>query len=136
MRSMTNPTGRHRRKRRHHGEGTIVHRTDHYRAKPWAAVVPYVDAEGRRREMWLSAASRAEADDLRKAELARLGKGIVRTEQTVGEYVTAWLADVEVGPGTWPRYRSHVTERIEPTLGHIALRLEPAASADVLQAPS
>lgn len=123
MPPMTNPTGRHRKKRRHHGSGTVVHRTDHWRAKPWAGVVPYVDAQGRRREMWLSAASRAEADDLRLDELARLRKGIVRTEQTVGEYVNAWLADVEVGPGTWPRYRAHITERIEPTLGSIALRL-------------
>lgn len=121
--SMTNVTGKHKPKRRHHGEGTVLKRTDHWRAKPWVAVVPYVDAEGRRREMWLSAASRAAADELRKDELKKLRKGIVRTEQTVGEYVTAWLTDVEVGPGTWPRYQSHVTERIAPTLGDIALRL-------------
>lgn len=123
MPSMTNPTGKHRPKRRHHGEGTVVRRTDRWRAKPWAAVVPYIDAAGRRREMWLSAASRREADDLRKAELAKLAKGIVRTEQTVGEYVTAWLADIEVGPGTWPRYRAHLTERITPAFGDVALRL-------------
>jgi integrase len=73
--------------------------------------------------MWLSAASRQEADDLRKNELDKLRKGILRTEQTVGEYVTAWLESVEVGPGTWPRYRSHVTERIEPAIGNVALRL-------------
>jgi hypothetical protein len=50
--------------------------------------------------MWLSAASKAEADDLRRRELARLAKGIIRTEQTVGEYVMAWLDTVDVGPGT------------------------------------
>lgn len=123
MPPMVNVSGKHRRKRRHHGEGTVIKRTDHWRQKPWAAVVRYVDAQGRRREMWLSAASRAEADDLRLAELAKLRKGIVRTEQTVAEYVNVWLGDVEVGPGTWPRYRAHVTERIAPTLGHIAIRL-------------
>jgi integrase len=120
---VANPLGKRRPKRRHHGEGTVVHRTDRWRAKPWAAVVPYTDLQGRRREMWLSAASRQEADDLRKNELDKLRKGILRTEQTVGEYVNAWLESVEVGPGTWPRYRSHVTERIEPAIGNVALRL-------------
>lgn len=126
MSAMSNPTGKHRVKRHHHGEGSVVKRTDRWRAKPWAAVVPYFDESGQRREMWLSAASRSEADDLRKAELRRLGKGIVRSEQTVGEYVNAWLATVEVGPGTWPRYRAHVTERIEPSFGDVELaRLTP-----------
>lgn len=127
MSSMSNPTGKHRRKRRHHGEGTVILRTDHWRAKPWAAVVPYRDSAGRKRETWLSAASRAEADDLRKAELARLAKGIVRSDETVGEYVNAWLSTIEVGPGTWPRYKAHVDLRIIPTLGAIELsRLTPA----------
>jgi len=60
-----NPTGKHGRKRRHPGEGTVLRRKDRWRARPWAAVVPYLDDQGRRREMWLSAASKAEADDLR-----------------------------------------------------------------------
>jgi integrase len=121
MARVANPTGKHRRKRRHHGEGTVVERKDRWRRKPWAAVIPYTDAAGRRREMWLSAASRQEADDLRRAELARLAKGIRRTEQTVVEYVTAWLDTVDVGPGTWPRYRAHVTERIAPAFGDLPL---------------
>jgi integrase len=120
---VSNPTGKHRKKRRHHGAGTVVLRKDRWRAKPWAAVVPYTDASGRRREMWLSAASKAEAERLRDAEVKKLAKGIVRTEQTVAEYVNAWLETVEVGPGTWPRYRAHVTERIEPAFGDVALRL-------------
>ena len=117
MTAMTNPTGKHRPKRRHHGDGTVVLRKDRWRAKPWAAVVPYLDASGRRRQMWLSAASRQEADDLRKRELDKLAKGIVRTEQTVGEYVNAWLDTVEVGPGTLPRYQAHIRERIAPSIG-------------------
>jgi integrase len=126
MPTMGNPTGKHRRKRRHHGEGTVVLRKDRWRAKPWAAVVPYTDGSGRRREMWLSAASKAEAERLRDAEVKKLAKGIVRTEQTVGGYVAQWLATVEVGPGTWPRYQAHFTERIEPAFGHVALdRLTP-----------
>lgn len=120
---VANPTGKHRAKRRHHGEGTVVKRTDRWRAKPWAAVVPYIDASGRRHQTWLSAASREEADDLRKAELARIAKGLRRTDATVGEYVTAWLDTVDVGPGTLPRYQAHIAERIVPTVGDVALRL-------------
>jgi hypothetical protein len=101
MRAMVNPTGKHRRKRRHHGEGTVILRRDRWRARPWAAVVPYLDESGRRREMWLSAASREEAEALRKAEV-----------ETVREYVDAWLSTLDVGPGTFPRYQAHVTERI------------------------
>jgi integrase len=116
-----NQTGKHRRKRRHHGEGTVVLRKDRWRARPWAAVVPYLDESGRRREMWLSAASRAEADELRKRELARLAKGLAPTDETVADYLNGWLSTIEVGPGTFPRYRSHVTERIGPTLGSVPL---------------
>ncbi len=121
MHDVGNPTGKHRRKRRHHGEGTVVRRKDRWRKNPWAAVVPYLDASGRRRETWLSAASRAEADELRKAELARLRKGLIYTEQTVTDYVSAWLEDIEVGPGTWPRYQAHVSQRIAPAFGSVAL---------------
>lgn len=116
-----NPTGKHGRKRRHPGEGTVLRRKDRWRARPWAAVVPYLDDQGRRREMWLSAASKAEADDLRRAELAKLRKGIIPTHETVGQYVTGWLETLEVGPGTWPTYRAHVTERIVPSFGDVAL---------------
>lgn len=124
--AMGNPTGKHRRKRRHHGDGTVVLRKDRWRAKPWAAVVPYLDESGRRREMWLSAASREDADDLRRAEVAKLRKGLIPTHETVGEYVNAWLSTLEIGPGTWPTYKAHLSKRIAPTLGSIALdRLTP-----------
>lgn len=77
--------------------------------------------------MWLSAASRQEADDIRKRELAKLRKGIVPSSETVGQYVNAWLGTIEVGPGTWPTYKAHVTERIEPSFGRIPLAdLTPA----------
>lgn len=127
MTDVANPEGRHRPKRLHHGEGSVCKRTDHWRARPWAAIVPYRDESGRRREMWWSAASRAEADEIRKRELRKLGKGIVPTAETVGEYVNGWLSGIEVGPGTWPTYHAHVTRRIIPTLGAVPLdRLTPA----------
>ncbi len=117
-----NPTGKHRPKRHHHGEGSVLLRKDHWRSKPWVAIVPYTDESGRRREMWLSAGSRAEADELRKAQLREFAKGLVRSEETVGDYVSAYLLHVEVGPGTYPRYRAHLTERLAPVLGGVALR--------------
>ena len=128
MHAMANQTGKHRAKRRHHGDGTVIKRTDRWRRRPWAAVVPYLDAQGRRREMWLSAASREEADEILGRELDRIRKGIVPTEQTVVQYVTAWLGTLEIGPGTWPTYKAHVTKRIGPTIGAVALdRLTPQA---------
>jgi len=121
MTSVANPEGRHRRKVRHHGEGSVIRRKDRWRAKPWAAVVPYIDASGRRREMWLSAASRQEADDLRKRELDRLRQAPIPTEHTVGSYVRSWLMTTELGPWTHDRYRHHIEQRIEPTLGTVPL---------------
>ncbi len=121
MHDVTNPTGKHRPKRRHHGEGTVVHRTDRWRARPWAAVIPYTDPSGRRREMWLSASSRAEAEGLRKREIAKRVKRIVPTEHTVGSYVRGWLMTTELGPWTHDRYRHHIEQRIDPTLGSVPL---------------
>jgi integrase len=119
--TMTNPTGKHRPKRRHHGEGTVLKRTDRWRAKPWVAVVPYTDPSGKRREMWLSASSRDEADGLRKREIAKRAKRIVPTEHTVGSYVRNWLMTTDLGPWTFDRYRHHIEQRIEPTLGAVPL---------------
>jgi integrase len=129
MTAMPNPTGKHRQKRRRHGEGTVVPRAPYRlkdgtlrkRAKPWAAVVPYLDESGRRREMWLSAGSKREADELRKAELARLQKGLVLSDETVAGYVNDWLSTLDVGPGTFPRYKAHVDVRIAPTIGSVPL---------------
>lgn len=107
----------------------MVRRTDRWRARPWAAVVPYIDASGRRRQMWLSAGSRAEADSLLRAEVKRRRElPVAATRETVGQYVTAWLDTLDVGPGTWPRYRQHITQRIIPTLGATPLSdLSPQA---------
>lgn len=120
MQPVTNPKGTHRAKRRHHGEGTVIRRKDHWRAKPWAAVVPYIDQAGRRRETWLSAASRDEAEDLLRHEVARR-KRTVPTAHTVGSYVRDWLMNADVSASAFDRYRQHVEQRILPTLGALAL---------------
>ena len=98
MSAMPNPSGKRRPKRRHHGDGTVVHRTDRWRRKPWAAVVPYTDPSGRRREMWLSAVSRQEADELRKAELDRqvraaFGVDLLAQAPNVGRLVDGFVAE-------------------------------------------
>lgn len=129
MPPMGNPTGKHGPKRRRHGEGTVVRRprmrladgTLRERRLPWAAVVPYLDESGRRRETWLSAASRAEAEAIRKREVARLSRRPAQTAQTVEGYVSAWLDSLDVGPGTMPRYRAHLKERIAPTVGAVPI---------------
>jgi integrase len=90
-------------------------------------VVPYFDETGLRRERWLSAGSRDEAEALRKAEVAKIAAGRrPGGERTVGEYLTAWLSTVDVGPGTLPRYQQHVEARIVKSFGDTALdELEP-----------
>lgn len=121
MRVMSNPQGKHRKKRRHHGDGTVVLRKDRWRRKPWAAVVPYIDPSGRRRETWLSAASRSEAETLLHDELLRRRGDTVPTEHTVGSYVRDWLMTTDLGPWTFDRYRHHLEQRILPTLGSVPL---------------
>ncbi len=122
MHDVGNPTGKHRPKRRHHGEGTVVKRTDRWRRRPWAAVVPWFDPSGRRRETWLSAASRQEAEGLLRDELERRANATtVPTEHTVGSYVRSWLMTTELGPWTFDRYRHHLEQRIGPTLGDVPL---------------
>lgn len=118
---MPNPSGKHRPKRRHPGEGTVVKRKDRWRAKPWAAVVPYTDASGRRRQTWLSAASRGEAEALLRDELAKRKAAPVRTTHTVGSYVSGWLMTADLSPRTFDRYRQHVKERILSSLGTVPL---------------
>lgn len=111
MSPMSNPEGRHRPKRRHPGEGTVVKRRDRWRAKPWAAVVPYTDPSGRRRETWLSAASRREAEALLRDELAKRRAAPVRTAHTVGSYLAEWLMTVDLSPWTYDRYQLGGHER-------------------------
>lgn len=119
-----NVSGKHRKKRRHHGEGTVVLRSGHWRRKPWAAVVPYTDAAGQRREKWLSASSREEAERLRGELVKRIdgGANVASLEQTVAEYAMTWLASRDgLAPSTRLRYLQHITERIVPSLGATSL---------------
>lgn len=70
----------------------------------------------------MSAASRAEAERLLRDELRRRREAPPpQARETVESYVSGWLDTLDVGPGTMPRYRAHLSERIAPTLGTTAL---------------
>lgn len=119
---VVNQLGKHRKKRRHHGEGTVIERTDRWRAKPWAAVVPYRDASGRRREKWLSATSRAEAEARRRDFLRSLQRTTVEAmERTVSDQVQAWLGTIDASPSTHESYRADFERRIKGSIGGLAL---------------
>lgn len=115
-----NPTGKHRKKRRHHGEGTVILRRDHWRRNPWVAIVPYRDESGRARRMSRSAASQEEAEEARKELVRKLRAVPARSLVTsVHDYAALWLDGQRehLAPGSWDRYRSHLEQRILPTLG-------------------
>lgn len=124
MPDMPNPLGKHGRKRRHPGEGTIIKRRDVWRREPWLVGVPYTDESGRRRKMYRSASSAEEAEAVRLElvrTLARLPARSLTT--TLGTWLADWLADMQttIAPGTWDAYRTHIEKRLLPTLGHLPL---------------
>lgn len=124
MADMANPTGKHRKKRRHHGEGTVIERRDHWRRSTWAAVVPYRDESGRRRTMWRSAPSEEAAEELRKELVRKLAavpaKSLVAT---LHDYAAEWLEGKRdmIAPSTHTSYRGHLERRILPTMGTVPL---------------
>jgi integrase len=79
-----------------------------------------MDDRGHRREAWLSAASREEAEDLLKHELVKRAR-TRPTNHTVGSYVIDWLATADLSPSARDRYRQHIEARILPTLGEVHL---------------
>lgn len=125
-----NPTGKHRPKKRRHGQGTIVTRRDARGRVSYRIVVPLPpDESGRRRRMWLSTTSREEAEALR----ADLAKKLARRERrpvklaTVADQLDAWLDEKrdQLTPGAYDRYRSHVETRLRPSLGdHLLVTLD------------
>lgn len=119
-----NPTGKHRKKRRHHGDGTVILRRDHWRRLPWLAVVPYLDEAGQRRKMYRSAASQEAAEEARKDLVRKLAAVPARSlVMTLHEYAADWLDGQRehLAPGSLDRYRAHLERRILPTLGSVAL---------------
>lgn len=134
MSTVVNATGKHRKKRRHHGEGTVIERRDAWRRSRFVAVVPYRDESGRPQRMWLSARSTRDEAEADREEAVRGIKAGVRPElrsPALGDYLASWLdgqAD-RLTPGAIDRYRQHITMRLLPSLG--ARTLVALSAADV-----
>lgn len=130
MLEMPNPTGKHRPKRRHHGEGTIFERRDHPRLARFAGLLSLGNDGTRRRRKWFYGASR---DEVRDRMLA-YRRGTDPTTMTVADHMTAWLDGHRdaIGPATWQGYEADIRLRIEPTLG--GRRLVDLTTADIRSA--
>jgi len=119
---MVNPTGKHRPKRRHHGEGSRAFRVhDARRQRPWRCDLRMgrdpVTGKLRTRSFWGTSAHEAEhARDEYRDRLRRSGTPEA-AERTVDALLTAWLASRDVDPSTADRYRGVVQHHLSPTLG-------------------
>lgn len=137
---MVNATGKHRPKRRRHGEGSRPFKVDDpARLKQWRCAVRMgKDPEsGRYRVKWFSGTSRVDVERQRDAFLAERDR---LTAPAGGYTVAAALADylderrTEVDGSTWSRYEIVVRRHLEPSIGAIALTL--LRHADILAARS
>lgn len=98
------------------------------RGSRWAfkLELPPDPATGKRRQKWVSGfATRREAQAARDDARARLRGGtyLAPSKETVGEYLTEWLAGVrgEYSPGAYDAARLHVEQYITPRLGAVRL---------------
>lgn len=112
------------------------------RGSSWSYVVRELDpATGRTKQRWKGGfKSREEAvaarDDARVS--ARRGESVTATRQTLGEYLTSWVRQVDVKPKTRTGYEYNVTRYVVPRIGGVRLQdLRPATLtrfyADLLQ---
>lgn len=109
-------------KQRGHGEGSITQRND----GRWMARVSLPD--GSRKSFY--GATRREAQQKLTAALRNLeqGRPIAPERQTVGDFLTKWLASAKpnLRPSTYQRYEEVLRLHILPTLGkHRLARLMP-----------
>lgn len=97
------------------------------RGKSWVAIVELPRAlDGKRRQKWLTAATKRQARDAALKALAevRAGTYIEPSKQTVGQYLDSWLTDyvaVKLRPQTARGYRTIVDRHLRPRLGVIRL---------------
>lgn len=124
---MVNPTGKHRPKRRRHGEGSRPFKVhDAKRLKPWRCSVRMGKdpVSGRYLAKWFSGTSREDVERQRDAFLAerdrRAGPG---GGMTVADALADYLAErrPNIDASTYDRYEIVVRRQLLPTLGAIAL---------------
>src|ERR687898_1339700 len=109
-------------KKRGNGEGSISRRKN----GGWIGQYTVYTAEGRKRKT-LYGKTRAEAAEKLTKAMADRDGGIVYDagKQTVGEYLTRWLADSVkdmVRQRTYERYESIVRVHLVPAIGGIKLK--------------
>lgn len=126
MHAVVNPTGKHRPKRRRHGEGSRPFRVkDTRRRKPWRCDVRMgrdpITGKLRTRSFWGTSAEEAAAERdafLRRLEAAGSVEG---ADRTVKAALTEWLAGRkgEVDSSTFRRYAAAIDQHLVPSLGDL-----------------
>jgi integrase len=123
-----NPSGKHRPKRRHHGEGSRPFlAADARRQRPWRCALRLGrDPEtGRLRTKWFSGTSASDAATQRDDYLKRLRRARTpeAAESTVADVLNAYLAERtgNVDVSTWSRYDVAVRLHLIPSLGKVSL---------------
>lgn len=119
--------------RRGHGEGSIHKRTD----GRWAAVLDLGYQDGKRKRKYFYGDTRREVGERLVAAQRDHQQGLpsLGERQTVGQYLTGWLAATKptVEPTTWERYENDVRLHLVPGLGRIRLaKLTPQQVAQFL----
>jgi integrase len=122
MRDVVNPTGKHRPKRRHHGEGSRAFRVrDARRRKPWRCDLRLgrdpLTGRLRTKSFWGTSAEEAEAE--RDAYLARLRRAgsASAAERTVAALLADWMDEKrpDLDPSTARRYAAAIDDHLVPT---------------------
>lgn len=122
---MGNPTGKHRPKRRHHGEGSRAYRVQGPRQRPWRCALRMgrdpLTGRPQTRYFWGTSAREAEADrDEYRDRLRRAGSAEA-AERTVGAVLDEWYAErsQNIDPSTRQRYWGAIVHQLRPSLGHM-----------------
>jgi integrase len=128
MRSMSNPSGKHRKQKRRHGEGSVPFlRRDHVRQRQYCCTLSLgKDSTGKRRRKSFFGVTQAEAerrrDDARRLLGLRLHPDALT--MTVGDAMDRYLDTVRppaVRATTYTRYRGAIDTHLRPTIGAVRL---------------
>lgn len=127
MPDVANGTGKHRPKRRHHGEGSRPFRVDDARRqRPWRCALRLGrdPITGRYRQKWFSGTSAVDVEQQRDEYVRRLRLAGSQdaVEMTVAVFLREWFARRKaVDPSTRERYEGIIERSLVPSLGHLAV---------------
>lgn len=123
MPEMSNPTGKHRRQHRRHGEGAIFHRPGQRRNLPWCGVLSMgIDpATGKRIRRWYYASSR-EAVEAMLADAAR--RRHTGPDMLLADWIATWLDAQRETLRPWSHRRyADALAHVSASLGRVRLAL-------------